>query len=341
MYIHDQFDLFIAGQAGYHTYRIPALAVTMRGTLLAFCEGRRHSSSDAGEIDLLLKRSFDGGFTWEEMQVVVSEPEMTCGNPCPVVDPFDGAIRLPFTKNRAADTQEIIQQGKGKRTVWLTRSSDDGAGWAEPREITAAVSDPAWTWYATGPTHGVALRTGRLIVPCDHVRPVNYDRGDPKHSHIIYSDDHGATWRLGGSAGVGTNECAALEMSDGALYLNCRNYSGNHRRAVAWSRDGGETFSPLTYDDALIEPTCQASLARYDETTVLFSNPASEKRERMTIKISRDECRTWDAGLLLHPGPAAYSDLAVLPDKTICCLYERGDERPYEKLTLARLSMNR
>jgi len=203
------------------------------------------------------------------------------------------------------------------------------------------VSDPAWTWYATGPTHGVALRTGRLIVPCDHVRPVNYDRGDPKHSHIIYSDDHGATWRLGGSAGVGTNECAALEMSNGALYLNCRNYSGNHRRAVAWSRDGGETFSPLTYDDALIEPTCQASLARYDETTVLFSNPASEKRERMTIKISRDECRTWDAGLLLHPGPAAYSDLAVLPDQTICCLYERGNQHPYEKLTLARLSMNR
>jgi len=337
MRILDQYDLFIAGQADYHTDRIPALAVTMRGTLLAFCEGRKHGTSDAGEIDLLLKRSLDGGSTWEEMQVVVTEPEMTCGNPCPVVDPFDSTIWLPFTKNRATDNQDIIQQGKGKRAVWLTRSTDDGATWAAPWEITAAVSDPAWTWYATGPTHGTVLRSGRLIIPCDHVQPVHYDRSDPKHSHVIYSDDHGATWRLGGSAGTGTNECSALELNDSTLYLNCRNYSGNHRRAVVRSRDGGETFSEITYDEALIEPTCQASLARYDENIVLFCNPASEKRERMTVKTSHDECRTWDAGLLLHPGPAAYSDLAILLDTTICCLYERGEERAYEKITLARI----
>ncbi|MHB0936268.1 MAG: sialidase family protein [Armatimonadota bacterium] len=340
MQIIDQFDLFVAGQAGYHTYRIPALAVTMKGTLLAFCEGRKHGTSDAGEIDLLLKRSFDGGSSWEETQIVVTEPEMTCGNPCPVVDPFDGTVWLPFTKNRAADNQDLIQAGKGKRTVWLTRSTDDGATWAEPWEITDAVSDPSWSWYATGPTHGTVLCSGRIIIPCDHVKPVNYDRKDPKHSHVIYSDDHGATWRLGGSAGIDTNECVALELNDGTLYLNCRNYSGNHRRAVVWSHDGGETFSDIVYDDALIEPTCQASLARYDDSTVLFSNPASEKREQMTVKTSRDECRTWDVGLLLHPGPAAYSDLAVLPNGTICCLYERGDARAYEKITLARLSMN-
>jgi len=337
MHILDQFDLFVAGQGGYHTYRIPALAVTTKGTLLAFCEGRKHGAGDAGEIDMLLKRSFDGGSTWEETRIVVSEPEMTCGNPCPVVDPFDSAIWLPLTKNRAADNQNIIQAGKGKRTVWLTRGTDDGVTWDTPWEITAAVGDSSWTWYATGPTHGAVLRSGRIVVPCDHVVPVNYDRSDPKHSHVIYSDDHGATWRLGGSAGAGANECVALELNDGSLYLNCRNYSGNHRRAVVQSRDGGETFSEIVYDEALIEPTCQASLVRYDDNTVLFSNPASEKRERMTVRTSRDECRTWDAGLLLHPGPAAYSDLAVLPDKTICCLYERGESRAYEKITLARL----
>ena len=69
-----QTDLFIGGQQGYHTYRIPAMTVSTRGTVLAFCEGRRYSSSDTGDIDLILKRSFDDGRTWEPTQTVVTEP---------------------------------------------------------------------------------------------------------------------------------------------------------------------------------------------------------------------------------------------------------------------------
>ena len=137
-----QTDLFIGGQQGYHTYRIPAMTVSTRGTVLAFCEGRRYSSSDTGDIDLILKRSFDDGRTWEPTQTVVTEPAMTCGNPCPVVDNTTGTIWLPFCKNLADGPESMIRDGKAPRTVWLTHSDDDGATWAEPIEITPAVKKP-------------------------------------------------------------------------------------------------------------------------------------------------------------------------------------------------------
>lgn len=341
-----QFPLFISGEDGYHTYRIPALLVSQQGTLLAFCEGRKHGRGDAGEIDLVLKRSFDNGQSWNELQVVVSEPGMTCGNPCPVVDRATGTIWLPFCKNLADGDENQITEGKAPRTVWVTHSQDDGAHWAEPTEITAAVKKPAWTWYATGPGHGIQLQSGRLLIPCDHMVGVHFDRKrDPYHSHVIYSDDGGTTWQIGGVVDEGTNECAVVEANDGRVYINCRNYRNGKRRAVAWSHDGGDTFTDFGWDETLIEPICQASLVRYsggeadDPSRVLFANPASETRERMTVRLSSDECHTWPVAKLLHPGPSAYSDLAVTSDGTLCCLYERGDDHAYETLTLARFDL--
>ena len=108
----EQIDLFTSGQEGYHTFRIPALIVTTQGTLLAFAEGRKAGRSDAGEIDLVLKRSVDNGSTWQPLQVVVTEQGMTCGNPCPVVDRETGVIWLPFCKN-LADGDEDLHPGQG------------------------------------------------------------------------------------------------------------------------------------------------------------------------------------------------------------------------------------
>lgn len=336
----DQCDLFTSGQEGYHTFRIPALAVTTQGTLLAFAEGRKAGRGDAGEIDLVLKRSLDNGVTWQPLQIVVTEPGMTCGNPCPVVDQATGVIWLPFCKNLADGNEDLITQGKAPRTVWLTHSHDDGVTWATPYEITADVKDPSWTWYATGPTHGIQLRSGRLVIPCDHIVGQHFDRQrDPYHSHVIYSDDHGASWHIGGSVDVGTNECALVETADGALYINCRNYVGEKRRAVAWSVDQGATFTEFRWDETLIEPICQASLVRYDAKHILFANPASTTREKLTVRLSADDGQSWPVAKMLYSGPAAYSDLAVLPDLTICCLYEQGDAHPYERLTLARFDL--
>ena len=136
------------------------------------------------------------------------------------------------------------------------------------------------------------------------------------------------------------NECQVVELADGSLMLNMRSYRGNNRRLVAISKDGGVTFSKPVEDEALIEPVCQASILRLpgEKGGILFSNPASTKREKMTVRLSRDEGKTWPHAKALHAGPAAYSCLAVLPDGDIGCLYERGDKNPYETITLARFT---
>lgn len=340
-----QTPLFVSGTDGYHTYRIPALAVSENGTILAFCEGRKNSSSDSGDIDILLKRSFDNGESWEPVQIVVNNGPDTAGNPAPVVDESTGAIWLLFCQNLAEGHEGEIIAGRAPRTVWVTSSTDDGETWTVPREITDDVKDPAWTWYATGPCHGIQLHNDQLVIPCDHVIGTTHDYTEFAHAHIIYSDDYGETWQIGGVAQAGTNESVIAQTADGRLYLNCRNYRGEKRRAYAWSDDSGETFSQFGYHDELVEPICQASMVRYttehshDRNRVLFSNPASTNRERLTVRISYDECETWNDGKVLHAGPSAYSDLCVTSDMHICCLYERGDERPYETLTFAQFDL--
>jgi sialidase-1 len=339
-------DVFTAGREGYRSYRIPAMVVTAKGTVLVFAEGRKNGAGDSGDIDLVLRRSEDGGRTFPPAQVVWDDGTNTCGNPAPVVDRRTGTVWLLMTHN-PGDVREpelTAGQARGTRTVWVTHSEDDGRTWAKPREITGDVKKPEWTWYATGPGAGIQTAGGRLVVPCDHKRP-----GDVGYAHVIYSDDGGQTWRLGGSAGPNTNESRVVELSDGRLMLNMRNYgvkgAGKLGRAVATSADGGGTWSEVTHDAALIEPVCQGSLIRgpasaEGRATFLFANPASSKREKLMLRVSEDDCRTWPRAVVLHAGPAAYSDLAVLADGTILCAYERGVKNPYEEITLARVRVD-
>lgn len=330
-----------SGVGGYHTYRIPALVKTVQGSILAFCEGRKEGRGDAGTIALLMKRSDDNGETWSDTQVVVDEDEMTCGNPCPVVDQETGTIWMPFCKNLADGPESMICEGMAPRTVWVTKSEDDGHSWAEPIEITSDVKDPSWTWYATGPGHGIQLQSGRLLIPCDHMIGVYFDRKkDPYHSHVIYSDDHGKSWQMGGSVQNGTNECEVAEFEDGTVYINCRNYVGDKRRASALSRDGGDSFDEFRWEETLVEPICQASVISVGGRVLIFANPASTSREHLTVRLSEDNAQTWSQGKLLHEGPAAYSDLVVQENGEIGCLYECGDENPYEKLTYAKFEAN-
>lgn len=350
----DISDLWVGGTdtgAGiYHTYRIPALVVTTRGTLVAICEGRKHTHHDVGVIDLLVRRSEDGGRTWSDTAVIATEDGQTCGNPAPIVDRQTGFIWLPFCKNPAFEDRESrSDKWRYDRPVWVTHSDDDGRTWAEPIDITEQAKDPSWTWYSTGPVHGIQLSSGRLIASCTHrIRGAGRpdDQDTSRFSHVIYSDDHGASWRVGGSVPQeGTNECAAVELTDGALYLTCRDQAGGGRRYAALSYDGGVTFSDVYADETLIEPRCEASIVRltdarrHDRNRVLFSNPASRARDTLTVRLSYDECRTWPVAKVVEPGIAAYSDLAVLNDLTIVCLYERGAASPYERLSLARFDV--
>lgn len=335
----DQVALFVAGERGYHTYRIPSLIATGRGTVLAFCEGRKTGSGDTGDIDLLLRRSRDGGKTWEPSRVIWDDGPNTCGNPCPVIDSKSGTICLLLTHNLGSDTQLMIEDRKsrGARTVWVMRSRDDGVTWDPPVEITASVKRPEWTWYATGPGVGIQLRSGRLVVPCDNTVAGT----KTQQSLVILSDDGGQTWKLGGVVGPKCDESQVVELADGRLMLNIRSYHGDYRRRVALSEDGGQTFADPVKDETLIEPVCQASILRLPgrDGGLLFSNPASVKRERMTVRLSRDDGKSWPDARILHEGPAAYSCLAMLPDGTIGCLYERGQKGPYETITLARFPL--
>jgi sialidase-1 len=335
---------FKAGDDGYFTYRIPSLITTSKGTLLAFCEGRKTTVDDDGNNDLVLRRSFDRGKTWGPLQLVHEEggdAVITVGNPCAVVDQETGAVWLTMNKENGV--------------VLITSSDDDGKTWSPVRDISAEVVRPGWGWYAMGPGCGVQLRhgkhKGRLVIPANH--RTTKDRSGPSSSHVIYSDDHGKSWKIGGDVGPHTNECQVAELHDGTLMINCRNHWGRSgkdpskkgKRVVAKSTDGGLTWGESMLDEELPEPTCQAGFVAMTKPTadgktrLVFSNPAARSRDRMTVRLSDDGGDTWPKALLVHPGSTGYSAPAELTDGTIGLLYERADYREiaFAVIELARL----
>jgi sialidase-1 len=317
---------------GYFIHRIPALLTTDKGTLLAFCEARMASVSDAASTDIALRRSLDNGKTWTTAQVVAHFPNYTVGNPAPVQDRKTGVIWLLLTVNPAGVSEKEIcdRSPRGTRTVWITHSSDDGATWSSAEEITSTTKEPDWTWYATGPGNGIQLEDGRLVIPCDY----KVAGTQAFYAHVIYSDDDGKTWKIGGSAGPQTNESTVVQLAKGSLLFNMRSYAGQHRRAVSSSRDGGLTWSPVQLDPALIEPICQATFIRYTlartagKNRLLFANPADTARDRMTVRLSYDEGKTWPVSRLVYEDFSEYSSLTILKDGTIGLLYTKGPGKP-------------
>jgi len=329
----EQIDVFISGTEGYNTYRIPAIVRTRNGTLLAFCEGRKAGGGDAGDIDLMLRRSTDGGKTWEKMQIVHEaggRAAVTIGNPCPVVDRETGTIWLPFCRNNDR--------------IFVTHSTDDGKTWAKPVEITKDVKKPEWGHghYATGPGHGIQLSSGRLVIPCDaHLAVKKMNWRTDTFSLVFYSDDHGKTWKRGGVTIPGHDECEVVERANGSLLLSMRNYRdfSGRRRSFAVSTDAGLSWSKSWAHEQVYCPVCQSSIQRYSlkpKNRILYSGPGGRGRRNMTVRLTYDGGKTWPVAKSIYGGPAAYSDLVVLPDENIGCLYERDG---YRKITFARFSL--
>ena len=341
-------DVFPPGLNGIARYRIPGIVVTPKGTVLAYAEARRNGSSDWGEIEVHLRRSTDGGKTWQPAQHIAHHGgriegnphkkdggagEQTVNNPVAIVDRETGAVELLYCINYAR--------------CFSMRSTDDGLTWSNPADITGIFepfrSKYDWKVIATGPGHGIQIKSGRLVVPVWIAYGKTGDHA-PSAAATIFSDDHGKTWRAGdlclpneGDFG-NPNETMVTELSDGRVMLVSRSVSKANRKIVTTSSDGARNWSTPVFHEQLWEPICMASIVAVPAKpgTLIFSNPHTlkfekdggetpagrGKRENLCIKLSRDDGKTWPVNKTLDHGKAAYSDLAVLPDGTILCLYE-------------------
>lgn len=350
--------LFISGQGGYNTYRIPAIVRGTDRTLLAFCEGRKSSAGDSGDIDIVMRRSTDGGQSWGPMVLVQEEGNseaIAIGNPAPVVDEATGNIFLFFCRNNDR--------------VFYAVSSDQGATWSSRTEVTSTVKLATWGWYATGPGHGIRLKrgaqAGRLIISCYHRMGIGgLDSGAPG-THAIYSDDHGASWHLGAVAEVtpevypSENQCLELVApatgGGSKLYFNARKLgsagSAPGERFDTISNDGGLTYSAayaprLDLVCPLFNGGVEGSLQRLHATDegsatnrILFSCPNDPAyRVRLSVWSSTNEAASWSAPKAVYDGPSAYSDMSITRSGEIGLLYEKGVVSPYETVTFARFN---
>lgn len=341
-------EVYTAGAQGVALYRIPGMVVSPKGTVLAYCEARRDGRGDWGEIEVHLRRSTDGGMTWSEQRKIAhsasriegnptkakgGEREQTVNNPVAIVDQQTGSIELLYCVNYAR--------------CFSMRSIDDGLTWSEPIEITSSFepfrSSYDWKVIATGPGHGIQTAGGRLVVPIwlAYGKPGDHH---PSAAATIYSDDHGRTWKAGEIAVHDKepfgdpNETMVTTLSDDRVLLVTRSESKPNRKLITVSRDGATGWSEPKFHDQLLEPICMASIVRHPSQagTLLFSNPHSVavdaqnkeipggrgKRRNLSIKLSRDDGQTWPIQKTLEAGNSAYSDLAVLPDGDVLCLYE-------------------
>ena len=340
----ERHEVFTADSGGYAIYRIPGIVVTGRGSVLAYCEARKSDRGDWNAIDIVMRRSADGGRTFDAMRSIASVPGPHQKNPVALAQglaatgdvTYNNPVMIP--DRRRSDVVHMVFNLEYMRAFYQ-RSENGGRSWSKPVEITAALDPfrPEYDWkvLATGPGHGIQLRNGRLLIP------IWLSTGTGGHAHrpsvvaTIFSDNGGAGWQRGEIAipnteeWVNPNETALVELSDGRVMLNARSESKARRRLVSISADGARGWSRPVFDDALPEPICFGSLARHPLAGLLFinpDNPVDRLRRNVTVRLSRDGGQTWPVKRSLEPGGSGYADIAVAKDGAVLSLYERNEE---------------
>jgi sialidase-1 len=356
-------NVFESGTEGHKTYRIPALVQLPNKNLLAFCEGRVHGSGDFGDINIVLKKSTDGGANWSALTTVVDYNNLQAGNPAPVVDLTDPRYpkgRVFLFYNTGNHDEYSMRIGKGIREVWYVTSIDGGETWSNPINITTQVHRPNqpgineaytfkedWRTYANTPGHATQFTSGnykgRIYVAANHSSGPPQKNFEDYNAHGFYTDNHGESFSISAPIVLpGSNEATAATLSNGKLILNARNQAGTVRyRYVSFSEDGGTTWKENYFDTSLIDPVCEGSILEIGQkkgkTILAFCNAAdAKKRDNLTLRISYDEGKTWTSdasknkAMIIAKSPenykgdyAAYSDLVKLNAKQIGILYEK------------------
>lgn len=353
-------QVYISGSEGHKSYRIPAVISLPDGTILAFAEGRVNGSADFGDVNIVLKISRDQGKTWGRIATIVNYDSLQAGNPAPVADLTDPSYpdgRIFLFYNTGNNHEDEIRKGNGIREVWFKTSSDKGITWSEPVNITKQVHRPLqvsvspeynfaddWRGYANTPGHAMQLtegsHKGRIVVAANHTEGEPKPEWEDSFSHVFYTDDHGVTFKTGGSMPVpGSNEATTAEISEGRIMLNARNQKGNIKaRITAISDDGGDTWQNYRYEKQLPDPVCEGSIltvGKYNRKNILaFCNPAdTTDRNNLTLSFSYDDGDTWTHKILIDRSDdektknnfTAYSDITLLPHGRIGILYERNN----------------
>ena len=343
-------DVFTSGQDGYHTYRIPAIETAPDGSLLVFTEARKYNRHDPGthgnDIDLVYKRSTDGGKNWSEM-IMLDDPgeRWASCNPVTLVDRATGRVWLFHNRTKPDRSSSSARVGTDDSQAWARYSQDNGVTWSEPMDLTAIARDvELWGSAFFGPGGAVQNSKGRLIVPVSQTTGMG--DGDERTTptawtaFTIYSDDHGETWTRGQLASSASSENQLVELADGSLLMDARQDEGS-TRWIFLSSDGGETWSPPRAGQVV--PPIASAIERYslassanDRNRILWTGPKGPGRQTLVLRLSYDEGETFTNERIISEEKAAYSDLTLLADRSIGVIWERGG---YAFLTFSRFDL--
>lgn len=316
----------------YERYRLPGIIVTEQNTVILYGEARtgKHLDNDGDtddhcEMDIYIRRSTDGGETFEEPVYIAKGAEWrskglgeTINNPV-MISGNDGKLHLLFSCN------------VGLYGVWYSSSNDDGITWSSPVDISEQIGcGTAYSRIACGPGHGICLNNGRLIVPVW----VNYGSYDV---FTVYSDDNGETWKFGKKVSGNKDETSVAELSDGSVMCNSRN---TPYRMISVSKTGYSQWSSTFYDSNLPDPACFGGMCSVDleglPYSILFVNCANTTaRNQLTIRVSFNDGMTWEKSLLLDQTGGGYADVAVDKDGKVYVVYEKDMGKVLEFVSMS------
>jgi sialidase-1 len=340
--LFEQTDVFNSGSDGYFAYRIPAVEAAPDGSLLAFAEARKHHLNDPGfdgqDIDLVLKRSADGGHTWSSMKIIEDPGERwSAANPCTLVDRTTNVVWLFYLRGKPDRNTYTARAGTDDIRILARTSSDHGVTWSEPVDLTAVtreMSDPEWRSSVVGPGGGICTREGTLAIPVWKYKPWGV--------FAVVSEDRGKTWKRGALVpDVSGDECQLVELSNGRWLIDIRQQEGPHRwRAI--SEDKGRTWSQPQPGESVSEVCCAieriAGATGVAKSELLWTGPKGPERSNLVARVSSDDGATFPLERSIAAGFAAYSDFTILNDGTLGVLWERGMRRDYEFLTFTRFN---